>query len=407
MNILVVSPCGFHLGYVGCYGNAWVETPTLDALAAEGVIFDNHYSDCPNFEGAWRAWRTGHFNFHQSDVPPVFLPPGSTDMLSVLQSQRIPAWWVTDLPAAHQPDIRPNSELITLVQGKGLLGTQGNKVIDIVNKLEASDHRLIWVQPNFLIPPWSLDESTSEYFSRDCDQESDDQIEPLLNPKLGLLDADDELTFVRLQRTYAAAVTRFDRELAEIFNQLRRCNLFDSLMIMVTTDQGFPLGEHGLIGGSLPWLHEELVHIPLIIRLPDGEAAGLRIAALTHPVDLMPTVIEAFGLAAQNTHGSSVLPLIKGQRERIRDYACSGLKSGGAVEWSLRTRDWAFLLPDVVGENNPPRERQLYVKHDDRWEVNNVLQHNLELAESLEQTLRSFIRAPTAEAQGLQSLGLG
>jgi hypothetical protein len=38
-------------------------------------------------------------------------------------------------------------------------------------------------------------------------------------------------------------------------------------------------------------------------------------------------------------------------------------------------------------------ESELYVKPDDRWEVNNVRQHHLELAERLEQTLRGFVEA--------------
>jgi hypothetical protein len=44
---------------------------------------------------------------------------------------------------------------------------------------------------------------------------------------------------------------------------------------------------------------------------------------------------------------------------------------------------------------DPPRPAQLYVKPDDRWEVNNVLQHHLELSEHLEQTLRGFVEATT------------
>jgi hypothetical protein len=214
---------------------------------------------------------------------------------------------------------------------------------------------------------------------------------------------------LRLQRTYAAAVSRLDRQLGELLEELRRHDLYDSWMIIVTADRGFPLGEHGLVGASRPWLHEELVHIPLIIRLPHGAAGGARIGALTQPVDLMPTLLEAFDLTSLDCHGSSLLPLIRGEQERIRDYACSGLKIGGELEYSLRTLDWAFLLPQETGSGglHPPlRNPQLYVKPDDRWEVNNVLQHHFELAEQLEQTLRAFLKAPTRQTQGLRPLGV-
>src|SRR5205809_5229954 len=59
MRVLVLVVRGLHLGYVGCYGNEWVQTPNLDRLAAEGIVFDQHYADQPDAAGAQRAWQTG------------------------------------------------------------------------------------------------------------------------------------------------------------------------------------------------------------------------------------------------------------------------------------------------------------------------------------------------------------
>src|SRR5262245_51415889 len=48
MRILVVEARGLHIGFLGCYGNEWIATPNFDRLAAEGVVFDRHYHDCPD-----------------------------------------------------------------------------------------------------------------------------------------------------------------------------------------------------------------------------------------------------------------------------------------------------------------------------------------------------------------------
>src|SRR5438128_6733939 len=61
MNILVLHINGLHLGYLGCYGNEWVQTPNLDRLAAEGIVFDQHYADQPDAAGALHAWQTGYY----------------------------------------------------------------------------------------------------------------------------------------------------------------------------------------------------------------------------------------------------------------------------------------------------------------------------------------------------------
>jgi hypothetical protein len=69
------------------------------------------------------------------------------------------------------------------------------------------------------------------------------------------------------------------------------------------------------------------------------------------------------------------------------------LQSGEVIEWALRTPEWGFLLPVQPAADHPPRLPQLYVKPDDRWEVNHVLQHHLEWGEHLEQVLRGFVAA--------------
>src|SRR5262245_66105145 len=74
--LVLVLDC-LHLGYLGCYGNDWVATPALDALAAEAVVFDQHVADRPDPAGAWHALRTGRYD------PP--LPDDATPLPSNTQ----------------------------------------------------------------------------------------------------------------------------------------------------------------------------------------------------------------------------------------------------------------------------------------------------------------------------------
>jgi len=67
------------------------------------------------------------------------------------------------------------------------------------------------------------------------------------------------------------------------------------------------------------------------------------------------------------------------------------MSSGNAVEWALRARNWAFLLPVAVPLGEAARQAQLYVKPDDRWEVNDLRQHHLELMEEMEKNLRHHV----------------
>jgi hypothetical protein len=412
MKILVIAPAGLHLGYLGCYGNLWIDTGCLDALAAESAVFDQHISDCPCARGARRAWRTGRYDFSLSADKLAAGPEASADILSMLRTRRASSLLITDSPSADQVHDNNGWQKIHSIKAEKTTASYWGELRQLasesIRQLKSSG--LVWIETSFLIPPWFINGSSPGYFSSDSDESEGESIEPLLKPKIGLVDSSDETTVARLQRTYAAAVSQLDRELGELSEELRSHDLYDSLMIIVTTDRGFPLGEHGLIGDSRPWLHEELVHTPLIIRMAHEVASGARISGLTQPVDLMPTLLEAFDfdLTSAGCRGSSLLPLIHSQQERIRDFACSGLQVGDEREYSLRTADWAFLLPQHTnsGDLGPPlRDRQLYVKPDDRWEVNNVLQHDLEFAEQLEHRLLALMNATSGQAHGMPSVG--
>jgi hypothetical protein len=110
---------------------------------------------------------------------------------------------------------------------------------------------------------------------------------------------------------------------------------------------------------------------------------------LTQSVDLFPTLLEALDLPAEESHGHNLLPLARGERDRVRDYACAGLANKDGAAYTLRTPQWS-LLPSAQSPACPP---QLYVKPEDRWEVNNVVQHHLELTQRLEQMLHAFVAA--------------
>jgi arylsulfatase A-like enzyme len=363
MKILILHVNGLHLGYLGCYGNDWVQTPNLDRLAAEGIVFDQHIADCPRLSS--RSSITGRYCFPQADgqepkdeapslpalleaheVPHIVLNGGEKPIRSILESFRkqLPRW------------------------GKAERG-------------------LLWLDWPALNPPWQIpEEFLEQYFLED--EEDEKALTPWLDPPIGPIAADD---LERLQNTYAAHVTAFDAHVGTILKGLQQSGFLEDTHVMVTGSCGVALGEHGYVGDHRAWLHEEIVHVPLILRLPKAAQAGMRMQGLTQPVDLVPTVLDLLELPMGQAEGHSLLPLIRGEVEQVRDHACSGLALGYSVEWSIRTAGWALLVPISTPPADATRQPQLFVKPEDRWEVNDVRQHNLELAEELEQILRNDI----------------
>jgi arylsulfatase A-like enzyme len=398
MKVVVVNARGLHLGYVSASGNEWIETPALDRIAAEGVVFDNHLSDRPDAAGARRAWRSGRYDFPSQEDTAA--PPEPTpDLIRLLKDAGVVTSLVLDASKASPADFADGWDVVMEAEPDEEATALEYALVGAGQALESlseTDGWLLWLELASLLPPW---EAPAEYFERymedaDEDEEEEDEAaespEPLSEPPSDTIDPDDDLLFIELQRSYAAAVSHLDAALGVLLKELEERRLLDDVLLIVTTDHGLPLGEHGFIGVVRPWLYDELVHLPLLVRLPRGEQAGRRVLSLTQPVDLMPTLLDAFGLPPAPEHGHSLLPLARGAAEKVRDYACSGLRVGKLVEWALRSPEWAFLMP-VCGE--PERAPQLYVKPDDRWELNNVIQHHPELAEHMTAVLREFVEA--------------
>lgn len=189
--------------------------------------------------------------------------------------------------------------------------------------------------------------------------------------------------------------------------------MFDNTLIIFMSDHGEPLGEgkwgHGIMRKARPWPYEELVHIPFIVRHPDGFGSGKRNSAFVQPPDVMPTLLDFLKVAGpEHMHGHSLIPLLSGEIEKIRDYAYTGfyLKS-----WSIRTPEWSYIwwlptLPKVertmpgtlgaisctlVGSLETPPQPELYNREADLYELNNLADEHPDLAKDLELELRRFV----------------
>jgi arylsulfatase A-like enzyme len=372
MNMLVVSLPGLRLHHLGCYGNEWLATAAFDRLASQGVVFDHHYADSLGASAEFRPEWTG-FPRHATLLPAKAVPAFRGRPLQRLLEDR----------AVHC--VFPDGLSFSTGKADSSWGKAFGRVWDSVKGLSSNEPWCVWAEVPSLAPPWGL---PIDVLSAYLDEE--DESPPWSGAACGPGGV-EEVDYLSLLQTYAAVVTHVDGALEGFLEQLQTLSGFEELLLILTSDRGLALGEHGIVGEYRPWLHDELVHLPLLMRLPGAAEAGRRVTALTQPVDLFATVLDAFGLHTPETAGRSLLPLARGEQSSGREFVCTSFLRGEALEWSLRTRDWAYLLPVRNPPGDPTRSPQLYAKPEDAWEVNDVRYRHLELAEQLEHRLRSDI----------------
>jgi arylsulfatase A-like enzyme len=410
MKVVVISARGLKLGLLGLYGNLWIDTPALDGLAASGIVFDWHFANRADAAGARRAWRSGRLHLPLPDAPASQEGP---DLLAALREQGVTTYLILDDSRPGWPgfevdlDFAAGWDEVERVAAEGE-GTPLERALEAAGAalggLAEQRDWLLWLDLAAPLPPWQVpDDFLEPYFAEDHEEEEEEAtgeeeeeeepeiLTPVLEPSPGPIDPRDDSLFVSLQSSCAAAVSYLDAGVGQLLEALWELPSGEEVVVVFTGDCGLPLGEHGVVGLVRPEPYDEVIHVPLIVRLPGAQAR--RVGALTQAADLGPTLAELFGVPLAGAQGQSLLPLARGEVERGRDYVAAGVCAADGIGWCLRTPNWQYVLPVVQPAGGEPRGPRLYVKVDDRWEVNDVVQHHAELAEALERTLRDFVTA--------------
>ncbi|MCG6922208.1 MAG: sulfatase [Acidobacteriota bacterium] len=121
---------------------------------------------------------------------------------------------------------------------------------------------------------------------------------------------------------YVGSIADADRWLGILVEDLRGRGLYDRALIVVTSDHGEEFGDrspeifYDAHGASL---HREMVRVPLVVKLPGQDRGGTRVEALTRGVDVMPTVLDVLSLPGPaEMQGESLRPLWEGREATPR-----------------------------------------------------------------------------------------
>ena len=125
--------------------------------------------------------------------------------------------------------------------------------------------------------------------------------------------------FEILRALYDGGVRYLDAKIGELLNTLEKAKILDNTLVILTSDHGDNLGEHGLVGHML-CLYDTLLHVPFIMAFPGRLPRGLRLSTPVQLVDLFPTILDLIGIEDANlcrsVQGMSLLPCLEGLEHR-------------------------------------------------------------------------------------------
>ena len=167
---------------------------------------------------------------------------------------------------------------------------------------------------------------------------------------------------------YYGFVSYIDHQIGRVLDALDQSGLADNTLVLFTTDHGDYLGSHGFMNKG-PFLYEDYIHTPLLMRFPGRIAAGAGSPSLFSSIDVLPTVLSMLGLPVpEGLHGMNLLPALSGDPSCARQHVFAEMVSLVAGVKMIRTNEAKLQL-----RWHPPEMNELYDLQNDPDEMINQI----------------------------------
>jgi arylsulfatase A-like enzyme len=398
-NILVVVVDGLRPSALGAYGNTTFDTPALNEFAAQSLLFDSCYAQAVELPEMYRAlWcaqdptlppdpKLSHIAALQASFPQIAAEAGyitafiadEADLTSVGAAARFRD--VVNLGDSHA---REKTSRASDTSGTFLAHSFAGLTSFLTKRSIEETPKLVWFHTRGMYGPW---DAPLEFQLLLLDDEDPPPVYSPVPPDFVVQsDADPDAVF-RYACAYAAQIMVLDACWQSVLDTLDEFAGHQWLVTLIGA-RGFPLGEHGRIGGIDARLYSEQLHVPWLIRFPDLRGRLARSSALTSHFDLLPTLMDLIGCSLAATpnafDGKSILPVLSAVRPPWRDE----IQSKSPHACAIRTPAW-YLRRGIgqsdenQGSSSTTSPAELFVRPDDHWEANDVAKLCPEVVEEL------------------------
>ncbi|MBM3978584.1 MAG: sulfatase, partial [Planctomycetes bacterium] len=378
-NVLLIVVDALRADMLGCYGNTRVKTPHLDALAARGVVFERAFVQAPFTGASFGSIFTGKYPRRHGLVkmgPEVRMKPNPTlpwhlksarlrsggamrdedyataaFMTGALRVETglmrgLDAWFEAmeghDLVDGDSAWSRFRSELLPFLlknkltqrfdpelvaseAGRWIRGRAGRRFYAMVHLYSThtpydppARFREPYCDPAYAGP-------IQAFYAQHREAIEQGKYEPT------------PADLAQIRHLYEGGVAHADEMVGDLVAALADAGALEDTLVIVTSDHGENLGERDAHTGRLllehNFVNELNLRVPLLMAWPRGLPAGAREGALVESVDILPTICDLFGLELpvgellaepyRPIDGHSLLPLLRGEKEAVREYSFS------------------------------------------------------------------------------------
>jgi choline-sulfatase len=378
LNLLLITLDTTRADRIHAYGFDGIETPNLDRLAREGVLFEQAVAPAPLTLPAHSSIFTGRFPPAHGvrDNGGFFLDARETTLAERLQARGFTTGgFVGAYVLDHKWGIAQGFQTyfddfdLTKYQSLSLgsVDRPGNEV---------ADKALAWLDTV----------GSSRFFGWVHFYDAHSPYNP-----------PEPFKSRYANRPYIGEIAFVDSQVGRLLAFLDEHNLTRNTVVVVMGDHGESLGEHGE-GTHGFFVYQATMHVPLLMRTPYDATVGRRVSDTVRSIDILPTALELLGIASsEHLEGTSVVPLMTGSKKEL------GLAAYSEAVYPRFHFGWSDLRALTAGRYKyvaAPRP-ELYDLQQDPKETRNIYGERQALGDRLNQelvALEARMSASTAAA---------
>lgn len=383
MNVILVVFDSLRADHVGCYGNAWIKTPNIDNFAKENVLFERAAPESLPTIQARRAMMTGNRLFPFRDwkpklgdnvISPGWAPLRESDITlsEILLDAGYRTAFITDTyhmfkasmnfqrgfkewrwirgqeydqyrsaPPPKDVDIDhfihpklhgtyAHAKLLQYLSNTSLRKSEADWFSPMVftegmrwlEENRDANQFFLWLDVFDPHEPWDPPQEYREMY--DPGYEGREYIAGKAGDPLEYM-TEEELKHMRA--LYAGEVTLVDKWFGKFIAKVKGLDLYDNTLIIVVSDHGHQLGEHGILHKIGHAMYYTLMDIPLLIHHPQGIGGGSQVKDYVYHHDIFATILSLTGIdPPEKVDGDDIWPLVTGSGGPKREYVTCGME---------------------------------------------------------------------------------
>ncbi|MGD9902860.1 MAG: sulfatase-like hydrolase/transferase [Vicinamibacterales bacterium] len=376
LNVLLVTLDTTRADRLGAYGFSGVQTPVLDRLAADGVVFERAVTSAPLTLPAHTSIMTGLYPPRHGvrDNGGFFVSQDTVTLAETLKGQ---GYRTGAFVGAYVLDSRWGLDqgFDTYVDDFDLSAYESPTLATVERPgNEVVDRATAWLETALPAAPFF---AWVHFY---------DPHSPYRAP--------EPYGSVYVRQPYLGEIAFVDAQIGRLVSYLAERGLAERTLVVVVGDHGESLGEHGE-GTHGFFLYESTTRVPLIVRVPGSGLAPRRVPTVVRTVDIVPTLLDVLGLPpADRIDGRSLAPLMRGEATDL------GLQAYAEAFYPRLHFGWSELLSLHAGGVKyiaAPRP-EVYDLAADPAESRNLFDQRRDEAEQAIVSLRALERVAAAGA---------